>query len=394
MILIVLAVVLTLAIAFFQVVQGILSALIMTILSVLCALVAFNYYEPLAQVIRGWGMAPVYIHPVSLMAIFFISLLALRIVFDRLLLGNMAFGTWSDRIGGGVLGIITGMILVGMLAIALQMLPWDASILGYKPYDDSLQPAKSLAPFNSDRFVLGMVDFLSGPTGSMSAGDKRFSQVHPDYLLTLQADRNRCELAGRCDSNGDDLDPKGTEIYSVTPDDKGDLPPWLADNSRPGTNAENAEGDKDLTYIVRVTVSAKAKDQDNWFRLPATHFRLVTESNGGCHFYYPVAFLTFSRKPPKDEKFDWKAIFGERSPDAKGPNIGGLAIERNVPDALTIDWVYKVPAGQTPQTIVFRGMSKVQLPAATPVNPSNGYAPYDDAKGPFQDKALKRNARR
>jgi hypothetical protein len=306
------------------------------------------------------------------MAIFFISMLALRIVFDLLLSGNMAFGTWSDRIGGGVLGIITGMILVGMLAIAMQMLPWDASILGYKPYDDSLQPAKSLAPFNSDRFVLGMVDALSA--GSMG-GDKRFTQVHPDYLLELQANRNRCDLAGRCDSADDALQVSG--IYSA--DDKGNLPPWLADNTRPETN----------TYIVRVSVDAKAKDLDNWYRLPATHFRLVTETTGGRHFYYPAAFLTFSRNLPKNEKNGWKAI-GQDS-QASVSAIGGLVIERQADSALTIDWVYKVPAGETPQTLVFRNMSKVHLAAAKPISPSDDYAPYDNSKGAFQDKALKRN---
>jgi hypothetical protein len=317
------------------------------------------------------------------MAIFFLSLMALRILFDQLLLGNMEFGTWSNRIGGGVLGIVTGMILVGMLAIAFQMLPWDASVLGYKPYDDSLQQAKSLAPFNSDRFVLGMVDLLSGPAGSMG-GDKRFTQLHPDYLLELQANRNRCDLAGRCDSNGEEL--TSATLYSVTPDDKGNLPPWLADNFQPGGNTENAE-QKDLTYIVRVTVSVKAKDQDDWYRLPATHFRLVTESNGGSHFYYPVAFLTFSRNLPKAEKSYWKAIGLE----SKVPYPGGLVIERQVSDALTVDWVYKIPAGQVPQTIMFRNAAKATLAAAKPINPSDDYAPYDNAKGAFGDKALKRN---
>lgn len=373
MLLIVLAVILTVAIAYFQVIQGVFSALIMTILSVLCALAAFNYYESLAQVVRGWGLASTYIYPVSLMAIFCISLLALRIVFDLLFLSNMALGTWIDRIGGGALGIITSMILVGMLAIAMQMLPWDASILGYKPYDDSLQQAKSLAPFNSDRFVLGMVDYLSA--GSVGGDGRRFTQVHPDYLLELQANRNRCDLAGRCDALDNAMQVAG--IYTVPADNKGNLPPWLADNTSPETN----------TYIVRVSVDVNAKDPDGWYRLPATHFRLVTETNGGYHFYYPAAFLTFSRNLPKNEKNGWKAI----APESQATAIGGLVIERQEAGILTVDWVYKVPAGQTPQMIVFRNMSKVHLAAAKPISPSNDYAPYDNTKGAFQNKALKRN---
>ena len=395
MVLIVVAALLVLGIAYFQVVQGVFSALIMTVLSVLCALVAFNYYESLALSLRGFGMASVYVHPVSLMAIFFVSLLVLRILFDKFFSENAVFGPWIDRIGGGALGIITGMILVGMFTIALQMMPWDASILGYKPYDDSLQSANSLAPFKSDRFVLGMVDFLSGPTGSMSGGGKRFTKVHPDYLLELQANRNRCELPARCDADVDTL--TGATLYSVPPDDKGNLPPWLSDTSKSATN-QTSDDQKNQTYIVRVNVNDQAQDSDKWYRLPGTHFRLVTESNGGNHFYYPVAFLTYSHpapteKRPADEKYDWKAISGETAADSKLSGPGQLVVEREASSGLTIDWVYKIPAGETPQMIIFRNVSKVNLALTPPnqINPPN-YAPYDETASKFQKEALKRKS--
>ena len=47
MVLIILAALLILGIAFYQTVQGCFGAMIMAILTVLCAAVAFNYYEPL-----------------------------------------------------------------------------------------------------------------------------------------------------------------------------------------------------------------------------------------------------------------------------------------------------------------------------------------------------------
>ena len=48
MVLILVATILVLAIVSFQVVEGLFSSLIMAILSVLCAALAFTYYEPLA----------------------------------------------------------------------------------------------------------------------------------------------------------------------------------------------------------------------------------------------------------------------------------------------------------------------------------------------------------
>ena len=49
MLLIVVVAALVLGIAFYQVVRGLFSALIMAILSLLCAMLAFNFYEPFAQ---------------------------------------------------------------------------------------------------------------------------------------------------------------------------------------------------------------------------------------------------------------------------------------------------------------------------------------------------------
>ncbi len=149
MLMIALALILVAGIAFFQVLQGTFSAMIMTILSILCAMAALNYYEPLAAWILSLGQYQrdaTYIYPASLIAVFFVPLLGVRLIFDRLLTGNVGFGLWADRIVGGVFGVITGMVLVGMLGIAMQMLPWDAAIIGYKPYDDCLQRDMSLQP--------------------------------------------------------------------------------------------------------------------------------------------------------------------------------------------------------------------------------------------------------
>ena len=51
MILIVITALFVLGIALFQAVQGLFSALIMSILTILCAVLAFNFYEPLAEAV-------------------------------------------------------------------------------------------------------------------------------------------------------------------------------------------------------------------------------------------------------------------------------------------------------------------------------------------------------
>ena len=53
MVLIIIAALLVAGIAFFQIIQGLFSALIMTILTILCAALAFTFYEPLAALLHS-----------------------------------------------------------------------------------------------------------------------------------------------------------------------------------------------------------------------------------------------------------------------------------------------------------------------------------------------------
>ena len=100
-----LAFVLIAGIAFYQTAQGLFSALMMTILAIVSAAVAFNYYELLAQSVF-YNRFSAYADATCLMALFVVTLIVLRIVFDLVVRGNVVFNPWVNRIGGGVLGLI------------------------------------------------------------------------------------------------------------------------------------------------------------------------------------------------------------------------------------------------------------------------------------------------
>ena len=122
MILSIIVTILVLAVAFYQVIQGLFSSLIMTILAILCALLAFSSYEPMAAAILYTRQAAT-ADAIALVALFILPLLGLRILTDKLISGNVVFGPWADRIGGGALGLVTGMIMIGVFMVAFQMLP-------------------------------------------------------------------------------------------------------------------------------------------------------------------------------------------------------------------------------------------------------------------------------
>ncbi len=131
------ATVLILAAAFYQGLQGLFSSLITCILTILSAALAFGLYEDLYFALLI-SYQPDHGRAIALLAIFVITLLVLRMVSDQLIQGNMQFSLYVDRAGGGVFGFVTAMIIIGMLAIGFQMLPFGPAILGFNRHGDVL----------------------------------------------------------------------------------------------------------------------------------------------------------------------------------------------------------------------------------------------------------------
>jgi uncharacterized membrane protein required for colicin V production len=343
MILILLATALILAIAFFQATQGFYSATIMAILSVLSVLVAFNYYEPLAA-----SLAPrlaTAADAVALLALFVILLLVLRLAIDFFLRRNAVMDIWINRIGGGAMGLLAGTVLVGVGAIVLQMLPWGPSILGYTPFDDSLQRSSKLYPFAPDDFVLGTVNTLSRQ--SLGAGPTHlFHLRHDDLLLELFCARNTAGKNGRTDAPADALSV-GNAYVSEGAAWGSDVPA----DPRLGQQVSKV-------IVIRAKVNQNAADKDKWWRLPATHFRLVTRSGRS---YYPVGYMVRSTE----------GIVCVPAPTEEGNlHVTQLIVERPVEEkTLAIDWAYRLLPEDTPATLVFRQVSYAAVPKPIPTFP-------------------------
>ncbi len=347
MLAILLATILVLAIAFFQVIQGLFSALIMTILTIVSAALAFTYYEPLAELM--YTRQPGYADAVALVAVFFIALLVLRLLYDKFLGQNVLLGLWADRIGGGILGLISAMIMVGVLTISVQMLPFGTSVLGYQPFDVTLKPQGGLALFYPDEFTMGLMNMLS--SGSLK-GERPFQTVHEDLRRELFAARNTAEMNSRSDASPDAL--TSLSVYQA-PELR--LAPWrdeLPDN--PLLDASEITQD----FIVRCQIDGSARDESTEqdptqrYYLPGTHFRLVTQSGQS---YYPVAYLTFGVGAR------WQAhTVANQDGQAE---LATLVVCRPFVDdlnPLTVDWVYRIPKDQIPRYVVFRRVAKQAIP--------------------------------
>lgn len=322
MILILLAFALVLAIAAYQVIQGVYSALIMSLLTTVSALVAFGFYEKLGELFLYKTHAP-YADGISLMALFFVTLLVTRLLADRFLGKNVVLGLWPDRIGGGALGLYTGLICTGILAIAFQMMPFTEQLLGYQTHTDSLQRKDRLAPFYPDEFTVGMVSKLSNLA---LGGDRGYTENHDDLLRELFCGRNTAGKFGRVDCEwGKDETPWLTVIQTFEPNDAH----WKAISGHEDRPAYPllSPGTQRRRIIVHASVTNKARDKaenDQWFRLPGTHFRLVTARGAS---YYPIGFL----EPPATPDKKFKAIWAPESQEEEDIEEGaGVALAKLV----------------------------------------------------------------
>ncbi len=72
---------------------------------------------------------------IGLIVPFLVSLVIIRVIFDKMLIANVAQTTLANYIGGGVCGVVTGILSVGILVIALGAVRFGDSTMGmgYRP---------------------------------------------------------------------------------------------------------------------------------------------------------------------------------------------------------------------------------------------------------------------
>lgn len=293
--------VLVLAVTFFQGLQGLFSSVIMCVLTILCAGLAFGTYE---NVYYGFlfERMPNHGEAVALVAIFSISLLLLRTAADNVLKGNMVLPVLVDRIGGGALGLVSALIIVGMIQIGFQMLPFDESFLGFNRFspvsattqkDITEEELKNTAPsaiawprsnllFNPDGFTVKIVSLLSD--GALR-GANRFSDVYPDFTGQMQNARNGTQR----ESNRVAMISTGIEasdpVYYLVPPGKmirPIVPP-------PGTSREDAKASNSPSdpppggyewRAYRMALRRAALDSDGQVRFRGPQVRIVGEYRG------------------------------------------------------------------------------------------------------------------
>jgi len=307
-------------VVFFHYVQGFFSAFLSAVIAVIAASLAISYHEPIVYKVFQGKLADS-AFAMSLVALFAVVYLVLRVIFDKLVPGNVRLPAALDRIGGGIMGLIAGVFGVGIVAIAVQTLPYDASIGGYSRYElkedrnvsvggagggraEDMQVVEELKgdKFEDqdkrslwvpvDEIVLGFVQKLSD--GGSLAGGQTLAAVHPNYVEEMYASRLGIQQ-GRSKTAVDigprtDVELKGVyrieEAKQVDNEVKGIRDRHLEDTRKAKPN--------EALVVARVIFNRGATDKDGLVAFSCGSIRICANGKD----YYAIGTLDAANTPP------------------------------------------------------------------------------------------------
>lgn len=270
-------------VAAFWTYQGFFSSAIMFFESLIAAMLAFAFYEPLYGLF-GDSLEPGKGLPICLVGIFAISLGVFRTLTDRYITKDVELPVAVSRAGGAVCGFFAGMIMVGMALIGIQMLPIGSEIAGFErmSYDTERGgPAKmsSLGFFSPDVFTYWLVSAQSDGARFGTDDDHALRHTKPDLVSQLYSRRAAPQWEARVFLNQKDIAVKD---YWTTQEI--DLPTHkLGDGNTMVREFEtkNPRSGSDTFLVCTVVVKKSAvPEKNNQIRFRVPQFRVIGYDHG------------------------------------------------------------------------------------------------------------------
>ena len=172
----------TLALGYAYMREGLFTAFTMCCNVILAGLVAFNFWEPLADLLDPTFSGNVlhgYEDAFCMLALFCITLAALRTVTNALANTQISLPVLLDRGGGVLFGMLTGYLATGFLLCAFQTLPWNENFMFFDPsYEPGGGGIRRVLP--ADRVWLAMM-FRAGAFSFANAEDSLAKDQNSNY---------------------------------------------------------------------------------------------------------------------------------------------------------------------------------------------------------------------
>jgi hypothetical protein len=187
LILLTLAIMLIVAYSYFR--EGVLTALTMLVNIFLAGLVAFNFWEPLANALEEslegsflGGLEDA----ICLFGLFAVTLGLLRLATNNLANHEVQLPALGQQIGASVVALVAGYLLTGFLLCMVQTLPLPEKFLGFDSEAEG-GGAKLRRVFPPDRVWLAMMSKIGA--GPLSQADS--TTFDPEATFELRYARLR-----------------------------------------------------------------------------------------------------------------------------------------------------------------------------------------------------------
>lgn len=325
MLLSILLLLLIIAIVVLQALQGLFSALIMTVLTLCATALAIGWYEYVAIQWVADAWRPNYAYALSLALVFAVPLSILRTLFDQLIKRAPLLPSAVDRVGAGICGLVTAFCVVGVSALTLQLIPFGDNVMGFQRIETfiiergedgkmiDLPPDFTKAEkeifLTPDRFVVATANLLS--EGLFARGDGKTHSLirnNPDMVTTIG-------WVGSTESEVQRFAPPGsikivdTDVLDYT------YKSGVSSGQRRGrgdtgpvVNFEPIPPASGKTYrMARVKLEEAARDERKSHLFMLRQFRLVGTEGGSARYnaqYYPIAIQTKDPdNPDKHERY-------------------------------------------------------------------------------------------
>lgn len=347
------------AITYFHTIQGLFSALLSAVLTLLCAALAFATFEVVAAHLLA-PLKPDFALGLALVGMFILPLFVLRLVLDKFVHRACLLPLVIDKPGGLVFGLLAAYVMVGMLALGIQLMPFGNGFLGFSrvdPADPSKEQEELL--LKPDRAAVKLASVLSD---GVLSGSKSFTHAHPDFVTEVGW------IEGVIPLEDQKLDRRGVRryappgsmrvtaaweepyVYSRQDGERSELPTEY--------HPRKAEG-RNKFIRVQMNVEADAADADKVHRFTLFQARLVGDLGDRREQYHAMA--TVDADQPDKAVYEWKGRGG----------VGTLLSLLLKPDGNRIDVVFEVPEAFEPDFVEYKAgaRERVVLTAAPGAKP-------------------------
>lgn len=182
MILAVFCLIIILAVGYAQYRNGLQTSIVMGFQIFVAGLLAFNYFEPLADALEpslSGGLAGIE-DALAMTGVFCVALGLMRTVSNRLCPEMLNYDAQYQQFGGGFIGLISGYFLAGFLVCMLQTLPLRQDFLGFEPRREGEQGLRSLFP--PDYVWLSLMRYAGAHAFSDRIDDRESTDPYEHYF--------------------------------------------------------------------------------------------------------------------------------------------------------------------------------------------------------------------